>query len=75
MIKPIRTCLVTGQKHEKKDLLRFVINEGVLVFDQKQKLPGRGGYVLATEKNLEKLKKLGGKICHFLKVKRVEMNR
>ena len=71
---PIRTCFVTGQKIEKSELLRFVVQDGKFVFDRKQSAPGRGGYVLETVKNLEKLKKLGGKICHFLKVKKIDMS-
>ncbi len=71
---PTRTCIVTGQKREKSELLRFVVQDGKLVFDRMQKISGRGGYVLETPENLEKLKKLGGKICHFLKVKKVDMS-
>lgn len=72
---PIRTCMVTGQKQEKSSLLRFVVIDGKILFDRKQKFQGRGGYVVETEVNLQKLKKLGGKICHFLKVKKVEFQK
>ena len=41
-----RTCMGCGRKTYKKDLLRFVVhdNEEVL-FDSKQNMPGRGGYL------------------------------
>lgn len=50
----IRTCIVTREEHHKSDLLRFVINrDGVLYFDQTQKLPGRGIYLSPSRKNLD----------------------
>jgi len=56
---PIRTCLVTGQKKEQKDLLRFTLQEGEVVFDEgKKKNAGRGGYVFPNEENKERLKKI-----------------
>jgi len=62
---PIRTCLVTGQKYEKCELLRFTIVDGQLVFDLDQKMPGRGGYVHLDV--VGQLPKFRGKIAHFLK--------
>lgn len=62
---PIRTCLVTGQKYEKHELLRFTIVDGQLVFDPDQKMPGRGGYV--HQDVVSKLPKMRGKVAHFLK--------
>ena len=42
----IRTCIVTREEHHKSELLRFVVNkDGIVYFDQNQKLPGRGLYV------------------------------
>ena len=71
---PIRTCLVTGEKKEQKEFLRFTVQEGKIVFDGKKKYSGRGGYVVNKPDVIEKLtsKKMMGKICHFLKVKRIE---
>jgi len=64
---PVRTCLVTGEKREQHELLRFVVQDGKLVFESdEKKLPGRGGYVLPDLKTLEKLPKLQKKIAHFL---------
>ena len=39
-----RRCICCRQSGSKKDLLRFVWS-GKLVFDQHQRLPGRGAYV------------------------------
>ncbi|MCF7906133.1 DUF448 domain-containing protein [Candidatus Gracilibacteria bacterium] len=73
-MSPIRTCLVTGEKKEQKEFLRFTMQKGVIVFDEKKKNPGRGGYVVNDSEVIEKLKskKLYGKVCHFLKGKRIE---
>ena len=52
---PMRTCVVSGEKCEKKDLLRIVRNKelGVKV-DETGKLNGRGVYI---KKDLEVLNK------------------
>lgn len=52
---PMRTCVVTKEKCEKKELLRIVRNKelGVQV-DETGKLNGRGVYI---KKDLEVLKK------------------
>ncbi len=42
---PRRSCVVCRKKDEKRNLLRFVIIEGEIVFDMKQKLQQRGYYV------------------------------
>ncbi len=43
---PLRKCVVTGESHDKSELLRFVRSpDGTLVFDANNKLPGRGAYV------------------------------
>lgn len=71
-----RTCLVTKTIADPKDLLRFTIVDGQLVFDStpSKKGVGRGGYVIAEAEAIEKLPKLSGKIAYFLKVKRVEVS-
>ena len=76
MKQPMRTCLVTGDKKSKSELIRFVIQDGVLVWDEKGSLPGRGGYVCNDAATIEKLKntpKLKGKISHFMKVGKFEI--
>ena len=40
----LRTCLACGAKKNKRSLLRFVGLDGTLVFDEAQRLPGRGAY-------------------------------
>ena len=43
---PMRTCVVTHEKCEKKDLLRIVKNnEGVVFVDDTLKANGRGAYL------------------------------
>lgn len=65
---PIRTSLVTGKKYEQTELLRFTLQNDEIVFDEKIKNPGRGGYVENDPELIEKLKspKLKGKVRHFL---------
>ena len=47
-VKCERSCLVCRGKAPKRELLRFIWSEGRLVFDEKQRLPGRGAYIHAT---------------------------
>ncbi len=43
---PMRTCVVTNEKCEKRDLLRVVRNnEGVVFVDDTLKANGRGAYL------------------------------
>ena len=52
---PLRTCVVTREKLEKKDLLRIVKNnEGEVFVDETGKANGRGAYI---KKDIEVLKK------------------
>ena len=52
---PMRSCIVTGEKLEKKDLIRIVKNNNNEVFiDQTGKANGRGAYL---KKDLEVIKK------------------
>ena len=52
---PMRTCVVTHEKCEKKDLLRVVRNnEGVVFVDDTLKANGRGAYL---KKDLEVINK------------------
>ncbi len=47
---PMRTCVVTKEKCEKKDLIRVVrTNEGSVIVDLTGKVNGRGAYL---KKNL-----------------------
>ena len=51
---PLRTCVVTREKLEKKDLLRVVKNnEGEVFVDETGKANGRGAYIKKTIDTLE----------------------
>ena len=55
---PLRTCVVTGEKLPKKDLLRIVRTpEGEVVADPSGKLNGRGAYIKCDIEVLNKAKK------------------
>ena len=52
---PMRTCVVTHEKCEKKDLLRIVKNnEGVFFVDDTLKANGRGAYLKKDKNVIEK---------------------
>lgn len=52
---PMRTCIVTKEKCEKKDLLRIVRTpEGVVIVDPTGKANGRGAYL---KKDIDVIKK------------------
>lgn len=47
----MRTCIGCRTQKSKPFLRRLVIDdEGLLVFDEKQRLPGRGGYVCFNDR-------------------------
>ena len=51
---PLRTCVVTREKLEKKDLLRVVKNnEGEVFVDETGKANGRGAYIKKDIETLE----------------------
>ena len=50
------------------ELLRFTVQDRVLVFDQETKQPGRGGYVVKDISAVKKLSSLKKKVGYFLKV-------
>jgi len=55
---PMRTCVVTGEKLPKKDLLRIVKTpEGNIVPDESGKMNGRGAYIKKDIEVVEKAKK------------------
>lgn len=52
---PMRTCCVTNEKFEKRELLRIVkTKDGVIFVDETGKLNGHGAYI---KKDLEVLEK------------------
>jgi hypothetical protein len=55
---PMRKCVVTNERFEKKQLLRVVKTpEGNVIFDRTGKANGRGAYVSKDLKVIEKAKK------------------
>ncbi len=55
---PMRKCIVTNERFEKKSLLRVVKTpEGNVIFDKTGKANGRGAYVSKTKAAIEKAKK------------------
>ena len=55
---PMRTCVITHEKLEKKDLLRVVKNnEGLVFVDDTHKANGRGAYLKKDENVILKAKK------------------
>jgi len=55
---PMRTCVVTGEKLPKKDLLRIVKTpEGNIVPDESGKMNGRGAYIKKDIEVVDKAKK------------------
>ena len=55
---PMRTCVVTREKYEKKDLLRVVRNnEGKVFVDDTHKANGRGAYLKKDKDVIEKARK------------------
>ena len=47
---PKRKCVVTQEKHPKKDLIRVVRTpEGEIEIDEKGKMNGRGAYIQVSE--------------------------
>lgn len=55
---PMRTCVVTHEKCEKKDLLRVVRNnEGEVFVDDTLKANGRGAYVKRSAEAIETARK------------------
>ncbi len=55
---PMRTCIVTGEKYPKNELLRIVkTNEGEIKADPTGKLNGHGAYIKKDIEVLEKAMK------------------
>lgn len=55
---PMRTCVVTHEKLEKKELLRVVRdNEGNVFVDETGKANGRGAYIKKDRETIKKARK------------------
>lgn len=57
---PMRKCVVTQEKHPKKDLIRIVLTpEDSVEVDLTGRLNGRGAYLFLREEVILKAKKTG----------------
>ena len=66
---PMRTCVITHEKLEKKDLLRVVRNnEGKVFVDDTLRANGRGAY-LKKDKEVIELARKNKALEHHLEVK------
>ena len=55
---PMRKCVVTNERFEKKDLMRVVKTpEGTVIYDKKGKANGRGAYLSKSVQVIEKARK------------------
>ena len=55
---PMRTCVITGEKLAKKDLIRVVRTpEGNVIVDESGKANGRGAYLKRNMETFEKAEK------------------
>lgn len=55
---PMRKCVITKERFEKRDLLRVVRTpDGNVIFDKTGKANGRGAYISKSVKTIEKAKK------------------
>ncbi len=55
---PLRTCIITKEKHEKKDLIRIVRTpDGKVEIDLTNKKNGKGAYITKDITVIEKAKK------------------
>ena len=55
---PMRTCVITGEKLAKKDLIRVVRTpEGTVIIDESGKANGRGAYLKKDIETFEKAEK------------------
>jgi len=55
---PMRTCVITGEKLPKKDLIRVVRTpEGTVIVDESGKANGRGAYLKKDIEAFEKAEK------------------
>jgi predicted RNA-binding protein YlxR (DUF448 family) len=60
--RPLRTCRACGRKAQKKELVRWVAEQGKIREDRQQKKPGRGVYccseMICRERLFKNKKKL-----------------
>lgn len=55
---PMRTCVITGEKLPKKELIRIVRTpDGNVIVDESGKANGRGAYIKLSIETIEKAEK------------------
>lgn len=55
---PMRTCVITGEKLPKKELIRIVRTpDGEVIVDESGKANGRGAYIKLSMETIEKAEK------------------
>ena len=55
---PMRTCVVTKEKYEKKELIRIVRTpEGIVEVDETGKKNGKGAYIKLSKEVIDKARK------------------
>ncbi len=59
---PLRTCIGCGAKKEKRNLIRFVSMNSILILDRKKNMGGRGYYLCPDSSCIKKVFKDGKKI-------------
>ncbi|MGO2684242.1 YlxR family protein [Microbacterium sp.] len=52
-MEPVRTCVGCRMRASRSALLRVVADHGILVFDERAVLPGRGAWVHPTRECLD----------------------
>ena len=51
--EPVRTCIVCRRRQYKRELIRLVLQDDVVIVDKRKRLPGRGAYVCDNGRCLE----------------------
>jgi predicted RNA-binding protein YlxR (DUF448 family) len=64
---PIRTCLGCGLRRPKKELVRIVVIDGILMVDVGKTLPGRGAYLCPRGECVNRLLKKKGRLSYSLR--------
>ncbi len=63
---PLRKCIITQERHDKRELMRIVKNkDNEVSVDPSGKAHGRGAYVKLDKKVIEKAKKKNALAKHF----------
>ncbi len=63
---PLRKCIVTGEQHDKRELMRVVRNkEGIVSVDPTGKAHGRGAYLKLDKTVINKARKKNLIAKHF----------